>query len=115
MSKYSSIKNNGRVNVLEPEMDTDALFKMYDKMPVNVPATFRDATKGVWCENNLSKAFFSKENMQIIQNGIKAGVYRKSNEQLSLLSKHRYITLLCSIFLQHPQTFLLILLIRYVN
>jgi hypothetical protein len=103
MSNYSSMKNNGRVSVLEPEMDTDVLFKMYDKMPVNVPATFRDATKGVWCENNLSKAFFSKENMQIIQNGIKAGVYRKSNEQF-VISNQNTDTLhiiMRSIFLQH--------------
>ena len=72
---------NGRVNILEPELDTKALFTLYDKMPVNIPSSFRDATKGEWNETNLSRAFFSRENVQIIQNGIKAGVYQKSNRQ----------------------------------
>lgn len=72
---------NGRVNAFEPELDTKALFTLYDKMPVNVPSTFRDATKGEWCETNLSRAFFSRENVQILQNAIKAGVYKMSNKQ----------------------------------
>ena len=72
---------NGRVDILEPELDTKALFTLYDKMPVNIPTSFRDATKGEWNESNLSRAFFSRENVQIIQNGIKAGVYHKSNKQ----------------------------------
>ena len=81
MNKNNSQIANGRVNVLEPELDTKALFTLYDKMPVNVPTTFRDATKGEWNETNLSRAYFSKENVTIIQNAIKAGVYRKSNKQ----------------------------------
>lgn len=80
MSTTSNIVN-GRVNAFEPELDTKALFTLYDKMPVNVPSTFRDATKGEWCETNLSRAFFSRENVQILQNGIKAGVYKMSNKQ----------------------------------
>ena len=59
---------NGRVDILEPELDTKALFTLYDKMPVNIPTSFRDATKGEWNESNLSRAFFSRENVQIIQN-----------------------------------------------
>lgn len=81
MNKNISQTANGRVNVLEPELDTKALFTLYDKMPVNVPTTFRDATKGEWNETNLSRAYFSKENVRIIQNAIKAGVYHKSNKQ----------------------------------
>ncbi len=72
---------NGRVNILEPELDTKALFTLYDKMPVNIPISFRDATKGEWNDTNLSRSFFSRENVQIIQNGIKSGVYHKSNRQ----------------------------------
>lgn len=81
MNNSTSHIANGRVNVLEPELDTKALFTLYDKMPVNIPITFRDATKGEWNESNLSRAFFSAENVKIIQNGIKAGVYNKSNRQ----------------------------------
>ena len=75
MNNSTSHIANGRVNVLEPELDTKALFTLYDKMPVNIPTTFRDATKGEWNESNLSRAFFSAENVKIIQNGIKAGVF----------------------------------------
>jgi hypothetical protein len=103
MSNDTSVKNNGRVNVLEPEMNTSQLFKMYDKMPVNIPATFRDATKGVWSENNLSKAFFSKENVRIIQNGIKAGVYNKTNKQFIIADQNTDTVhiIMRSIFMQH--------------
>jgi hypothetical protein len=32
----------------------------------------------------LSKAFFSQQNIQILQNGIRAGVYHKSNGQYTI-------------------------------
>jgi hypothetical protein len=32
----------------------------------------------------LSKAFFSQQNIQILQNGIRAGVYQKSNGQYTI-------------------------------
>ena len=37
-----------------------------------------NANAGNWENNMLSYAFFSKENIQILQNGIRAGVYNKS-------------------------------------
>ena len=39
----------------------------------------------------LSKAYFSKENIQIIQNGIRAGVY-KISKNLSLLTYWNLLT-----------------------
>lgn len=71
--------NNGRVNIKTP--NTSALFQMYDKIPANQCATFRNATEGLWNETSLSKAYFSQQNIQIIQNGIRAGVYQRSNGQ----------------------------------
>lgn len=71
--------NNGRVNIKSP--NTSALFQMYDKIPANQCVTFRNATGGLWNETPLSQAFFSRENIQIIQNGIRAGVYNRSNGQ----------------------------------
>jgi hypothetical protein len=71
--------NNGRVDIKSP--DTSSLFEMYDKIPANQCATFRNATEGLWDETSLSTAFFSQENIQILQNGIRAGVYQKSNGQ----------------------------------
>jgi hypothetical protein len=71
--------NNGRVNIKSP--NTSALFQMYDKIPANQCATFRNPTEGLWNETPLSNAFFSQQNIQIIQNGIRAGVYERSNGQ----------------------------------
>ena len=73
-------KSNGRVDILNPP-DIAQLFSMYDKIPANQCTTFRNATIGQWDENSLSIAYFSKENIQILQNGIRAGVYKQSNGQ----------------------------------
>ena len=79
---------NGRVNVMEPDTDTTKLFKLYDKMPVSDPASFRNATQGIWNPTALSTAFFSSENMRIIQDGIKSGVYKKSNSQYRICDQN---------------------------
>lgn len=71
--------NNGRINIKSP--DTSALFQMYDKIPANQCLTYRNATEGLWNETPLSQAYFSQQNIQIIQNGIRAGVYQRSNGQ----------------------------------
>jgi len=71
--------NNGRINIKSP--NTSALFKMYDKIPANQCVTFRNATEGLWDDSLLSRAFFSQENIRILQNGIRAGVYHRSNGQ----------------------------------
>ena len=76
----SSIVSNGRVNILGP--NTADLFAMTDRIPLNsTKYSFRDALKGNWYDTPLSNAYFSKENIQILQNGIRAGVYNKSNQQ----------------------------------
>ena len=93
--------NNGRVNI--KTTDTSKLFNLYDKIPVNQCTTFRDATEGLWSSTVLSHAFFSKENMQILQNGIRSGVFYKSNQQY-LIGQQDCDSLkiiMRSIFLQH--------------
>jgi hypothetical protein len=79
----STKSSNGRIDIINKTQSPDLtnLFAMYDKIPANQCATFREATLGQWDETPLSKAFFSRENIQIIQNGIRAGVYNKSNGQ----------------------------------
>jgi len=71
--------NNGRVDIKSP--NTSELFQMYDKIPANQCVSFRNATEGIWTETNLSQAFFSQQNIQMLQNGIRAGIYHKSNGQ----------------------------------
>lgn len=93
--------NNGRVNIKSP--NTSALFKMYDKIPANQCVTFRNATEGLWNETPLSQAFFSRANIQIIQNGIRAGVYNRSNGQYVIGSQDcdSIKIVMRSVFLQH--------------
>jgi len=71
--------NNGRVDIKTPS--TSQLFQMYDKIPANQCVTFRNPTEGLWDETPLSQAFFSQQNIQMLQNGIRAGVYNRSNGQ----------------------------------
>jgi hypothetical protein len=74
--------NNGRVDIKSP--NTSTLFEMYDKIPANQCVTFRNPTEGLWTDSNLSQAFFSQQNIQMLQNGIRAGVYKKSNGQYTI-------------------------------
>ena len=65
----SSDKYNGRVNIALPE-DPDARFKMFEKINRrNQSNSYYEAPTGNWEWNTLANAFFSAENMQIIQNG----------------------------------------------
>ena len=77
---------NGRVDILTKKEapDISNLFAMYDKIPANQCTTFREPTLGQWDESALSKAYFSQNNIQIVQNGIRAGVYKKLNGQYTV-------------------------------
>lgn len=93
--------SNGRVDIETPR--TDNLFKMYDKIPVNQCATYRNPTEGLWDNTSLSTTFFSAKNMVIIQNAIRQGVYKRSNGQC-LIGQQDCDTLkiiMRSVFLQH--------------
>lgn len=69
--------SNGRVDIFTPK--TKDLFQLYDKIPVNQCATLRNPTEGLWDNTMLSNTFFSSQNIEIVQNGIRAGVYKQSN------------------------------------
>ncbi len=93
--------NTGRVNIKSP--DTSALFQMYDKIPANQCVTFRNATEGLWDETALSQAYFSQQNIQIVQNGIRAGVFKRSNGQYTIGPQDcdSLKTIMRSVFLQY--------------
>lgn len=94
--------NNGRVNLNIPESEN--IFKLYDKMPVKVNS-FYEAMNGNLYNTKLSNAYFSKENMQIIQNALRKGVYKKSNNAF-IIAEQDYEALsiiMRSIFLQHSK------------
>jgi|UniRef100_A0A6C0EUZ5 hypothetical protein len=93
--------SNGRVDINGPRMKD--LFQMYDKIPVNQCATYRDPTAGIWDNTALSDGFFSSKNITIIQNGIRTGVYKRSNGQYTISNQDEDTLkiIMRSIFLQH--------------
>ena len=101
----STKSSNGRVDIINKTQTPDLsnLFAMYDKIPANQCATFREPTLGQWDETSLSKAYFSTENIQIIQNGIRSGVYKKSNQQYVVAPQDcdSLKIIMRSVFLQH--------------
>jgi hypothetical protein len=77
--EYDS-KYNGLVNIMTDEMDmVSERFSMQDKIPVEESSDFREALNGIMENSTLSKVFFCKENIQIIQNGIRSNVYNCTN------------------------------------
>lgn len=71
---------NGRVDISEP--DPNMQFKFQEKIAIKNKATeYRDPIKNVHEENLMSQLFFSADNIQIIQNGLRAGVYKMSNNE----------------------------------
>ena len=95
------MNNNGRINIKCP--DTSALFNLYDKIPAHQCSTFRNPTEGLWNETQLSSTFFSQSNIQILQNGIRAGVYKRSNGQYTIGPQDcdSLKIVMRSVFLQH--------------
>ena len=72
--------NNGRIDIMGP--NKTPLFQLYDQSNnTNQSTSYKNAMVGNLENTLLSRAFFSAENIQIIQNAIKAGVYHKSNGQ----------------------------------
>ena len=88
-----SKSSNGRINLYskpkttytEPNMIN--LFSMYDKIPANQCSTYREPLVGQINETPLTQTYFYEDNINIIQNGIIAGVYRKSNGQYTIGSQ----------------------------
>jgi len=96
--------HNGRVNIIGP--NTGNIFSLYDKIPVQQKSTqYRNALSGTWNNNMLSTAFFSSDNIRIIQNAIKKGVYSASNGNfvISDQDEDTLKIIMRSIFLQNSK------------
>jgi hypothetical protein len=93
--------SNGRIDIEGPNINLK--FAMMDKIPVEDFSSFRDALTGNWEDTPLSLAFFSSKNIQIIQNAIRAGVYKKSEERYLISPQDTDVikTIMRSMYLQH--------------
>jgi hypothetical protein len=97
-------ESNGRVNILGPNIDER--FALSDRIPISSSKyAFRDTMTGNWYDTQLSNAFFSVKNIQIVQNGIRAGVFNRSNGQYVIGEQNmdELQIIMRSIFLQNSK------------
>lgn len=74
---------NGRVNIID--IPHDVKFQMQEKIAVkNKASEYREALSGVLENTLLSQVYFSAENIQIIQNALRAGVHKMSNGEIMI-------------------------------
>ena len=99
--------NNGRVDIMKPDINTQ--FSMQDKIAIDCNSqdcrSYKDAMIGNWYNTSLSDAFFSKGNIQILQNGIRAGVHKRSNGNYLVGEQSNDVleTIMRSIFLEYAK------------
>ena len=95
------MQSNGRVNILN--YNPHDRFQLHDKIPTGQSTSYHDALIGNWQNNTLSNTFFSAENIRILQNGLKAGVYNESNGRFIIgdQDEDTLKIIMRSIFLQH--------------
>ena len=94
--------SNGRVNIIEPSIDTK--FSMMDKIPVE-NKNFLNSLTGNFERSLLSDNYFSKSNIKIIQNGIRKGVFDKSNGKILIDDQNveNIVTVMRSVYLQYSK------------
>ena len=104
MNNMNNMNNmNGRVNITGPNLSTK--FSMMDKIPISTNTNYQNVLTGNFERNRLSDAFFSHANIEIIQNGIRKGVYDKSNQQIIVDKQPQdvVVTVMRSLFLQNSK------------
>jgi hypothetical protein len=99
-------KYNGRLNLMELP-PKDVRFDMYEKIALkNKSSEYRDSLAGILEDNLLSRVFFSSGNIQIIQNGLREGVYELSEERKIVIAPQNIDNLkiiMRSIYLQYAE------------
>tara|TARA_B100001093_G_C26781425_1_gene994811 strand:+ start:267 stop:758 length:492 start_codon:yes stop_codon:yes gene_type:complete len=95
--------SNGRVDIDGPNIETK--FSMVDKIPVNTNVNYLNSLTGNMERSRLSDTYFSLENIEIIQHGIRKGVYDKSNQKILIDNqpKDNIVTVMRAIYLQYSK------------
>ena len=78
---------------------------MMDKIPANSNTNFNNALTGIFDKTELSDKFFSRSNLNLIQNKLKEGVYLKSKNKLRIDNQPEEIifTVMRSYFLEYSR------------
>ena len=87
--KYSNKNNTGRINLDAKFQHNGTPFFVQDMIPNNERTNYSNATQHMLTPTMLSTMFFSAENIDIVQNGIRAGVHKMSNGEL-IVDKQDY-------------------------
>jgi len=77
--KYETEKATGRINLKENENGTP--FFIQDMIPKNEKTNYYNATQHMLSSSLLSNTYFSLENIEILQNAIRAEIYKKTNKK----------------------------------
>jgi len=104
MNNILGQKWNGRVNAKSyPTPDSHTQFVI--RNPNLTSTTLNDPLLGIWDNSNLSNAFFSRENTQIIQNAIRRAIYDKSNGQyiIDMQDVNELHIVMRSVYLQYTR------------
>jgi cellulase/cellobiase CelA1 len=99
----SNLIANGKINIMGP--NTSTLFSMMDKIPVNTNTNYQNVLAGNLQRSPLSDSYFSKQNIQYIQNGIRQGVYDKSQRRIAVdqQPEDQIVTVMRSMYLQYSK------------
>ena len=77
-------KQNGLVDIAILE-DPTAMFRMHERVNIrNKPTEYSEALNGTMEWNVLAQVYFSAENIQIIQNALRANVYKLSGGKINI-------------------------------
>ena len=104
--QITTSRYNGRVNIIE-NPDPTMVFKMHEKIALkNKSTSYGSALAGNdWEENQLASVFFCAQNIQIIQNGLRAGVYKMSKNKIVIPPQNvdNLKIIMRSTYLQHAE------------
>lgn len=100
---YNGTMSNGKINIMGP--NTSTLFSMMDKIPINTNTNYQNVLAGNFQRSPLSDSYFSKQNIQYIQNGIRQGVYDKSQRRISVdqQPEDQIVMVMRSMYLQYSK------------
>ena len=77
-------KQNGLVDIAILQ-DPDAMFNMHERVNIrNKPTEYSEALNGTMEWNVLAQVYFSAENIQIVQNALRANVYKLSAGKINI-------------------------------
>jgi hypothetical protein len=95
------METNGRVDLLSYQGGTPLFLK--DKILPKSNTNHMNALKHTLQNNELSVLFFSSKNVQIIENAIKAGVYKMSNQThvIDTQDRDQLLVIMRATFLQY--------------